>query len=60
MADRILFLDDVDGIASALDRAVLGMNDAERADFAVRALRHALQFDRTAVYERLIARIPAP
>lgn len=60
MADRILFLDDVDGIASALDHAVLGMNDAERADFADCALRHALQFDRTAVYERLIARIPAP
>ncbi len=62
VGDCALFIgvEDPDGIAAALDHAVLVMTDAERADLADRALRHALQFDRTAVYERLIARIPAP
>ena len=62
VGDCALFIgvEDPDGIAAALDHAVLVMTDAERADLADRALRHALQFDRTTVYERLIARIPAP
>ena len=54
----IIGVEDPDGIAAALDHAVLVMTDAERADLADRALLHAMQFDRTAVYERLLARVP--
>lgn len=55
----LIGVEDPAGIAAALDHAVLEMTDAERVALRDCALRHALQFDRTAVYERLLARIPA-
>lgn len=62
VGDTALLVDveDPDGIASALDHAVLAMTDQQRSEAAARALRHALQFDRTAVYQRLLARVPSP
>lgn len=52
----IIGIEDPDGIAAALDRAVLDMTVDERRTLAERARRHAWQFDRTVVFERLIAR----
>ncbi|MHA6523460.1 glycosyltransferase [Tessaracoccus sp. G1721] len=56
----LVAVEDPDGIAAALDRAVVEMTDDERRELAGRALAHALQFDRTAVYRRLLARVPSP
>lgn len=56
----LIGVEDPAGIAAALDHAILVMTDEERSTLAERALEHAMQFDRTAVYERLLARTPAP
>ena len=52
----IVGVEDPDALAAALDRAVLAMTPDEVASLRERALRHALQFDRTEVFERLLAR----
>lgn len=49
--------DDVPGLTAALDHAVLGLGDEERAVLADRARRHALEFDRAAVFDRLFAEV---
>ena len=46
-----------DAIADALDLA-LSLPEKERRAMAVRARAYALQFDRTAVFDRLLARLP--
>jgi glycosyltransferase involved in cell wall biosynthesis len=46
-------------IAAALDHAVT-MPESDRARMAERARSHALQFDRIEVFDRLLARMPAP
>lgn len=51
----IVDVEDPAGIARALDRAVVGMSDADRAAWAARARAHGLQFDRVNVFERLFA-----
>lgn len=53
----IVEVEDPAGIAAALDRAVLEMTEDERRSLQARARRHAQQFDRIAVFERLIARV---
>jgi glycosyltransferase involved in cell wall biosynthesis len=45
-------------IAAALDHA-LTMPESDREVMAERARRHAIQFDRTEVFDRLLARMPA-
>lgn len=54
----IVGIDDPDGIASTLDHAVLELSADERASLEDRARRHALRFDRTEVFERLMAQLP--
>ena len=56
----IIDVDDPDGIARALDQAVVAMSDAEKARWAERALAHSLQFDRVNVFERLFAGLIVP
>jgi glycosyltransferase involved in cell wall biosynthesis len=48
-----------DAIAAALDR-VLAMSSDERADWETRARLHALQFDRGAVLDAILARVTEP
>ena len=45
---------DIAGLAEALDRVVLDMSAADRADLETRARAHALQFDRGAVFDDLL------
>ena len=54
----IVPVEDPDALAAALDRAVLDLSPAERADWERRARAHALQFDRAAVFDRMFARLP--
>lgn len=42
-------------ISAGIDRAVLGLNDLELLNAADGARRHALQFDRLAIFDRLLA-----
>ncbi|GLY06683.1 MULTISPECIES: glycosyltransferase [Actinoplanes] len=44
---------DISGLADAVDRVVLEMSDADRADLEKRARAYALQFDRGAVFDDL-------
>ncbi|WP_433291988.1 glycosyltransferase [Actinoplanes sp. CA-030573] len=44
---------DINGLAEALDRVVLDMSVAQRADYERRAREKALEFDRTAVFDGL-------
>lgn len=53
----IVDVEDPSGIAAAIDQAVLEMTDDERDALRERSLRHALQFHRTAVFQRLIERV---
>ena len=57
-APSIVPVEDPDALAAALDRAVLDLSPAERADWERRARAHALQFDRAAVFDRMFARLP--
>lgn len=50
-------VEDPAAIAAAIDRAVLGMTDAERAAHRERAREHGLHFDRERVFDRLMAGI---
>lgn len=50
-------VEDPDGIAAAIDQAVLDMTDDERQSLEKRARAHSLQFDRVAVFERLMGRV---
>ena len=50
-------VDDPAGIAEAIDHAVLTMTPDERRSLDARARAHARQFDRTAVFERLLAQL---
>lgn len=52
----IVGIEDPDGIAAAIDRAVVDMTADERQALQERARLHSLQFDRTVVFERLLAR----
>ncbi|MGB7962017.1 MAG: glycosyltransferase [Propionicimonas sp.] len=52
----IVGVEDPAAIAAAIDQAVVEMTDDERQALRARAGRHSLQFDRTVVFERLIAR----
>lgn len=56
----IVGVEDPAAIAAAIDHAVLTMTEDERRALEVRARSHAERFDRTVVYERLIARTPSP
>ena len=47
-------------LADAVDRAVLDMSPAERADLEVRARARAMQFDRVAVFDDLLPQPAAP
>jgi glycosyltransferase involved in cell wall biosynthesis len=51
---------DVPALAAAIDHALLGMTSAERADLARAACQHAMQFDRTAVFDRLFQNVTVP
>ncbi|MFV0633752.1 glycosyltransferase [Demequina sp.] len=44
-------------IAGAIDTAVLGMSDAARTAHRSRARAHAMQFDRTPVFDRLFEKV---
>ena len=55
----IVPVDDPRAIADALDEA-LGMPDIEREMMELAAREHARQFDRLAVFDRLLARLPSP
>ena len=46
---------DIAALAATIDHAVLGMSADDRSALAERALQHALQFDRTTVFDRLFA-----
>jgi glycogen synthase len=46
---------DIQALADALDRVVLDMSPAERADYEVRARAKALEFDRAAVFDGLFS-----
>lgn len=46
---------DIAALATMIDHAVLGMSAADRSALAERARLHALQFDRTRVFDRLFA-----
>ena len=48
---------DPPALAAALDRAVLGMSAAERAELAQRALDHASQFDRMPVLDAILEQV---
>lgn len=52
----IIGIEDPTGIAAAIDHAVLEMTADERQALQARARLHSLQFDRTVVFERLMAR----
>lgn len=52
----IVGVEDPTGIAAAIDLAVVEMTADERQALRARARLHSLQFDRTVVFERLIAR----
>ena len=46
---------DIPALAATIDHAVLDMSADDRSALAERALQHALQFDRTRVFDRLFA-----
>ena len=46
---------DINALAEALDHAVLEMPEADKAEMASRALKKALTFDRSAVFDDLLA-----
>jgi glycogen(starch) synthase len=46
---------DITALAEAIDRVVLDMSTAQRADYELRAREKALSFDRTAVFDDLFA-----
>lgn len=50
----IVGVEDPAAIAAAIDHAVLEMSEDERRSLEERARSHAMQFDRTTVFERLI------
>ena len=50
---------DTKSLATAIDHAVLEMSADERAALGLRARRHAVQFDRVAVFDRLFAGLTA-
>ena len=52
-------VEDPQAIADALDEA-LGLPDIEREMMELAARDHARQFDRLAVFDRLLARLPSP
>ncbi len=52
----IVGVEDPTGIAAAIDLAVVEMTADEQQALRARARLHSLQFDRTVVFERLIAR----
>ncbi|MFW7413776.1 glycosyltransferase [Demequina sp. SO4-18] len=52
-------VDDPAAIAGAIDTAVLGMDEAARAAHQQRARAHALQFDRSVVFDRLFEKVVA-
>ncbi|WP_030435538.1 glycosyltransferase [Actinoplanes subtropicus] len=47
---------DINGLAEALDRVVLEMSAAQRADYELRAREKAMEFDRAAVFDGLFPR----
>jgi glycosyltransferase involved in cell wall biosynthesis len=47
---------DINGLADALDRVVLDMSTAQRADYELRARQKAMEFDRFAVFDGLFPR----
>jgi glycogen(starch) synthase len=47
---------DINGLAEALDRVVLEMSAAQRADYELRAREKAMEFDRVAVFDGLFPR----
>ena len=49
-----------DAVATAIDRAVLEMTAAERRHRELSARRHAMQFDRMNVFDRLMAATATP
>jgi glycosyltransferase involved in cell wall biosynthesis len=53
-------VDDVAGLAAAIDHAVLGLTAEQRAELALRAQRYALQFDRAMVFDRLFDNLAVP
>ena len=55
----IVPVEDPQAIADALDEA-LGLPDIEREMMELAARDHARQFDRLAVFDRLLARLPSP
>ena len=55
----IVPVEDPQAIADALDEA-LGLPDIEREMMELAARDHARQFDRLTVFDRLLARLPAP
>jgi glycosyltransferase involved in cell wall biosynthesis len=46
---------DIAALAATIDHAVLDMSADDRSALADRALQHAVQFDRTTVFDRLFA-----
>lgn len=54
----IIPVDDPAAIAAALDAAVLDSTQEQRQTWELRARTHALQFDRTQVFEALFDRLP--
>jgi glycosyltransferase involved in cell wall biosynthesis len=50
---------DIAGLAEAVDHAVLRMSAEQRIDLETRARAQALQFDRAAVFDSLLATAPA-
>ncbi|WP_084079057.1 glycosyltransferase family 4 protein [Demequina sp. NBRC 110057] len=52
-------VEDSAAIATAVDRAVLGMTDSERDAHRERAREHGLHFDRERVFDRLMAGVTA-
>ena len=59
VGDTALVVPEADpaALAAALDRAVLGMDRAEREALAARALAHARQFDRMPVLDAILERV---
>jgi glycosyltransferase involved in cell wall biosynthesis len=51
---------DIAALAATIDHAVLQMSADERADLSLRAARHAMQFDRAAVFDRLFQDLTVP
>ncbi|QWT22980.1 glycosyltransferase [Subtercola sp. PAMC28395] len=54
----IVEVEDPEGIAAALDKAILHTTREERREWADRAREYALQFDRRRVFDKMFASIP--